>query len=84
MSASLPIIVVGGGIAGLATALAAAPAPVMVLNRGQGATGAASVLARSRSPRGTVKLKSVMPSLLRFWMITSTSILASATAHRIW
>ena len=46
MSASLPIIVVGGGIAGLATALAAAPAPVLVLNRGQGVTSAASVLAQ--------------------------------------
>ena len=37
-----------------------------------------------KSLRCTVKLKSVLPSLLTFWMITSTSMLASATAPRIW
>lgn len=44
MSASL--IIVGGGIAGLATALAAAPAPVLLLNRARGDAGAASLLAQ--------------------------------------
>ena len=35
------------------------------------------------SPRGTVKEKSVVPSLPTFWMIMSTSMLASATAPKI-
>lgn len=46
MEASAPIIVVGGGIAGLVTALAAAPAPVLLLTRSAGSTGAASALAQ--------------------------------------
>ena len=43
---SAPIVIVGGGIAGLATALAAAPAPVLLLNRARGDAGAASLLAQ--------------------------------------
>jgi L-aspartate oxidase len=43
---SAPIVIVGGGIAGLATALAAAPAPVLLLNRARNGTGAASGLAQ--------------------------------------
>ncbi len=46
MSAAEPIIVVGGGIAGVAAALAAAPAPVLLLTRAPGARGAASLLAQ--------------------------------------
>lgn len=46
MSSAAPIIVVGGGIAGLATALAAAPAPVLLLARSAGGQGAASSLAQ--------------------------------------
>lgn len=46
MSTSDPIIVVGGGIAGIACALAAAPAPVLLLTRAPGARGAASLLAQ--------------------------------------
>ena len=46
MSAPAPIIIVGGGIAGLATALAAAPAPVLLLTRAPGAKGAASAMAQ--------------------------------------
>ncbi|SBV37028.1 L-aspartate oxidase [uncultured Stenotrophomonas sp.] len=43
---SAPIVIVGGGIAGLATALAAAPAPVLLLNRVRSGAGAASLLAQ--------------------------------------
>lgn len=43
---SPPLIVVGGGIAGLATALAAAPAPVLLLTRKSGSIGAASAMAQ--------------------------------------
>ena len=46
MSVDAPIIVVGGGIAGLSAALAAAPAPVLLLTRRPGAVGAASTLAQ--------------------------------------
>lgn len=46
MSGRAPIIVVGGGIAGLVTALSAAPAPVLLLNRREGGNGAASALAQ--------------------------------------
>ncbi|TWI12500.1 L-aspartate oxidase [Aerolutibacter ruishenii] len=46
MSQTAPIIVVGGGIAGLVTALAAAPAPVVLLMRNAGSNGAASALAQ--------------------------------------
>ena len=46
MNDSAPILIVGGGIAGLAAALAAAPAPVLLLNRGGHARGAASTLAQ--------------------------------------
>ena len=46
MSIDAPIIVVGGGIAGLSAALAAAPAPVLLLTRRPGAVGAASTLAQ--------------------------------------
>ncbi|KRG83750.1 fumarate reductase [Stenotrophomonas daejeonensis] len=43
---SAPLIIVGGGIAGLATALAAAPAPVLLLNRARSGAGAASGMAQ--------------------------------------
>ncbi len=46
MSISAPVIVVGGGIAGLSVALAAAPAPVLLLNRGRGTSSNASTLAQ--------------------------------------
>lgn len=46
MSARAPIVIVGGGIAGLATALAAAPTPVQLLCRHDGANDSASVLAQ--------------------------------------
>ena len=46
MSAPAPVIIVGGGIAGLSAALAAAPAPVLLLARAPGARGAASALAQ--------------------------------------
>lgn len=46
MSAPAPILVVGGGIAGLATALAAAPAPVLLLTRTRSGEGASSALAQ--------------------------------------
>ena len=42
MSAS-PVVVVGAGVAGLATALAAAPAPVLLLARDGGAGGASAL-----------------------------------------
>ena len=45
MSIDAPIIVVGGGIAGLFAALAAAPAPVLLLIWRPGVVGAASTLA---------------------------------------
>ncbi|MGV8922083.1 MAG: L-aspartate oxidase [Thermomonas sp.] len=41
-----PVIVVGSGLAGLCTALAAAPRPVLLLSRGQHANGSASMLAQ--------------------------------------
>lgn len=41
-----PIVVVGGGVAGLATALAAAPAPVRLLCRAHDGSGSASALAQ--------------------------------------
>ncbi len=44
--ARLPIVVVGGGVAGLATALAAAPAPVRLLCRAHDGSGSASALAQ--------------------------------------
>ncbi len=44
--ARLPIVVVGGGVAGLTTALAAAPAPVRVLCRAPDGSGSASALAQ--------------------------------------
>ncbi len=46
MNTADPILVVGGGIAGLTTALAAAPAPVLLLTRAPGARGAASAMAQ--------------------------------------
>ena len=46
MSAPAPVIIVGGGIAGLSAALAAAPAPVLLLARASGTRGAASALAQ--------------------------------------
>ena len=46
MSAPARVVVVGGGVAGLATALAAAPAPVLLLDRGRGGETAASTLAQ--------------------------------------
>lgn len=45
-TAHLPIVVVGGGVAGLATALAAAPAPVRLLCRAHDGCGSASALAQ--------------------------------------
>ena len=44
--ARLPIVVVGGGAAGLATALALAPAPVRLLCRAHDGSGTASALAQ--------------------------------------
>ncbi|MGP1664432.1 MAG: FAD-dependent oxidoreductase, partial [Rhodanobacter sp.] len=44
--ARAPIVVVGAGVAGLATALAAAPAPVRLLCRGYEGCGSASALAQ--------------------------------------
>jgi L-aspartate oxidase len=44
--ARLPIVVVGGGVAGLATALAAAPAPVRLLCRAHDGRGSASAMAQ--------------------------------------
>ena len=44
--AHLPIVVVGGGVAGLATALAAAPATVRLLCRAHDGCGSASALAQ--------------------------------------
>lgn len=41
-----PLVVVGAGVAGLATALAAAPAPVLLVSRGAEAAGSASLLAQ--------------------------------------
>jgi len=41
-----PILIVGGGIAGLATALAAAPAPVRLLPRAREGSDVASTLAQ--------------------------------------
>ncbi len=41
-----PIVVVGAGVAGLATALAAAPARVLLLSRGEAGAGSASLLAQ--------------------------------------
>jgi len=46
VSAAAPVIIVGGGIAGLSAALAAAPAPVLLLARAPGTRGAASALAQ--------------------------------------
>jgi len=46
MSTRRPIVVVGGGVAGLATALAAAPAPVRLLCRAHDGSGSASALAQ--------------------------------------
>lgn len=44
--AHLPIVMVGGGVAGLATALAAAPAPVRLLCRAHDGCGSATALAQ--------------------------------------
>jgi L-aspartate oxidase len=41
-----PVVIVGGGIAGLSTALACAPRPVLLLSRGHGSQGSASMLAQ--------------------------------------
>ena len=41
-----PIVIVGGGVAGLSTALACAPRPVLLLSRGDGSEGSASLLAQ--------------------------------------
>ena len=46
MPARAPIVVVGSGIAGLCTALAAAPRPVVLLSRKARGTDSASVLAQ--------------------------------------
>ncbi|MEW9570350.1 L-aspartate oxidase [Rhodanobacter sp. Si-c] len=42
----LPIVVIGSGVAGMATALAAAPAPVRLLCRAKDGSGSASALAQ--------------------------------------
>ncbi len=44
--ARLPIVVIGSGVAGMATALAAAPAPVRLLCRAADGSGSASALAQ--------------------------------------
>jgi len=41
-----PVVVVGAGVAGLCTALACAPRPVLLLSRGRDGAGSASVLAQ--------------------------------------
>ncbi len=46
MRARLPIVVVGSGVAGLTTALAAAPAPVRLLCRAHDGSGSATALAQ--------------------------------------
>ena len=46
MRARRPIVVVGGGVAGLVTALAAAPTPVRLLCRAHDGSGSASALAQ--------------------------------------
>lgn len=46
MSPSTPVIVIGGGIAGLCTALAAGPRPVLLLCRGAMGAGSSSALAQ--------------------------------------
>ena len=46
MNAPDPVLIVGGGIAGLSAALAVAPTPVLVLSRAQGVKGAASAMAQ--------------------------------------
>lgn len=46
MTRDAPIIVVGSGLAGLCTALAAAPRPVLLLSRSPDAKGSASMLAQ--------------------------------------
>ena len=46
MNGETPIVIVGGGIAGLSTALACAPRPVLLLSRGNGSEGSASLLAQ--------------------------------------
>ncbi len=46
MIGDLPVIVVGSGVAGLCTALAAAPKPVLLLSRDPDAVGSASMLAQ--------------------------------------
>ncbi|WP_130617366.1 L-aspartate oxidase [Dyella amyloliquefaciens] len=46
MTTQLPLVIVGGGAAGLAAALAAAPMPVLLLSRSEGGNGTASALAQ--------------------------------------
>lgn len=46
MNAPDPVLIVGGGIAGLSAALGVAPTPVLVLSRAQGVKGAASAMAQ--------------------------------------
>ena len=41
-----PVVIVGGGVAGLSAALACAPRPVLLLSRGCGSDGSASLLAQ--------------------------------------
>ncbi len=46
MALRKPVVIVGGGIAGLSAALAAAPQPVLLVSRGRDGAGSASVLAQ--------------------------------------
>lgn len=46
MAPQRPVLIVGGGVAGLSAALACAPQPVLLLSRGRDGAGSASVLAQ--------------------------------------